>query len=399
MAFTTTLLSWAAIEYPEELGPQLRSTRDAIAWAADYLLKCATATPGKLYVQVGNPYQDHSCWQRPEDMSPGRPVFSVSADNPGSDVAGEIAAALAAASMVFRSVDGRYSDRLLGTAQKVMQFAMQHRGAYSNSISSVVCPFYCSYSGFMDELLWGNAWLYTATNNPSYLNNINSLGANDASNTFSWDNKFAGARVLLSKKALVNKDNTFQPFTQAAQNFICQILPKSPSSSTQYTPGGLLYKSDGSNTQYAMAISFLLATYSKYMATARYTFNCGSYQVTPATLQALVRQQVDYILGANPMGMSYMVGYGTRFPQKVHHRGASSPSKRVHPQPIDCQDSFQYLYSSSPDPNTLTGAIVGGPDSSDHYANDRNNYGQSEPTTYINAAVVGPLAYLAANSK
>lgn len=57
-----------------------------------------------------------------------------------------------------------------------------------------LCPFF-----FQDELLWGNAWLYRATKNATYLNFINTLGANDMADIFSWDNKFAGARVLLSR--------------------------------------------------------------------------------------------------------------------------------------------------------------------------------------------------------
>ncbi|XP_057973735.1 endoglucanase 9-like [Malania oleifera] len=400
MAFTITMLSWAAIEYERELGSELQHTQDAIKWGTDYLLKCATTTPGKLYVQVGDPNKDHSCWQRPEDMSPDRPVYSVSTANPGSDVAGETAAALAAASIVFRRVNAGYSAKLLRTARDLMSFAMKYRGAYSNSLASVVCPFYCSYSGYMDELLWGNAWLYTATNDPYYLNSIKSLGANDATNIFSWDNKFAGARVLLSKQALLGNASTFQPFIRQAEDFMCQILPQSPYSSTRYTRGGLMYKIDGSNTQYVMAISFLLTTYAKYMTATKHTFKCGSnYLATSTKLETLAKQQVDYILGANPRKMSYMVGhygFGTRYPQRIHHRAASSPSKKTLPTTIGCQEGFKYFYAQTANPYTLIGAIAGGPDNSDNFADDRPNYGQSEPTTYINAAAVGPLAYISA---
>lgn len=153
MAFTTTMLSWGALEYGKKMGPQLQEARAAIRWATDYFLKCATVTPGKLYVGVGDPNVDHKCWERPEDMNTVRSVYSVSPSNPGSDVAGETAAALAAASMVFRKVDPKYSRLLLKTAKNVMQFAMQYRGAYSDSLGSAVCPFYCSYSGYKVRLL------------------------------------------------------------------------------------------------------------------------------------------------------------------------------------------------------------------------------------------------------
>ena len=181
------------------MGPHLNATRATIRWATNYLYKCATATPGKLYVGVGDPNADHQCWERPEDMDTPRTVYSVSPANPGSDVAAETAAALASAALVFRSSDRRYSALLLTAAKKVMQFAIEHRGAYSDSLGSTVCPFYCSYSGYKDELLWGAAWLYRATKQAYYSNLLSSLGASDATDIFSWDNKFAGAQVLLSR--------------------------------------------------------------------------------------------------------------------------------------------------------------------------------------------------------
>lgn len=153
MAFTTTMLSWSALEYGKRMGTQLQNTRAAIRWATDYLLKCATATPGKLYVGVGDPNSDHKCWERPEDMDTIRTVYSVSPSNPGSDVAAETAAALASASLVFRKADPAYSKVLLRTAKKVIQFAIQYRGSYSDSLGSAVCPFYCSYSGYKVHFL------------------------------------------------------------------------------------------------------------------------------------------------------------------------------------------------------------------------------------------------------
>ncbi|KAI4388901.1 hypothetical protein MLD38_001189 [Melastoma candidum] len=396
MAFTTTMLSWSTLEYGRRMGSQLPNARAAVRWGSDYLLKCATRTPGKLYVGVGDPNVDHSCWERPEDMDTVRSVYSVSASNPGSDVAGETAAALAAASLVFRAADRNYSRVLLSTAKKVLQFAIQYRGKYSDSLGSAACPFYCSYSGYTDELLWGAAWLYRATNDPYYANFLKSLGANDGTDIFSWDDKLAGARVLLARRVLVDKDNNYDQFRQQAEDFMCRILPGSPSSSTQYTPGGLMFKLSEANLQYVTSISFLLTTYSKYMSVAGHTFNCGNMVVTSNTLKYLAKKQIDYILGVNPLKMSYMVGYSTKFPQKIHHRGSSLPSFASHPQSIGCQAGFSaYYYSSNPNPNILTGAIVGGPDQNDQFSDDRTDYSHSEPATYINGAAIGPLAYFA----
>ncbi|KAJ7982571.1 Endoglucanase [Quillaja saponaria] len=396
MAFTTTMLSWGTLEYGKRMGPQLQNTREAIRWATDYLLKCATATPGKLYVGVGDPNVDHKCWERPEDMDTVRSVYSVSPGNPGSDVAAETAAALAAASLVFRKVDPNYSKMLLNTAKKVFQFALQYQGAYSDSLGSAACPFYCSYSGYKDELLWGAAWLFRATNAVYYYNLIKSLGADDQPDVFSWDNKYAGAHVLLSRRALLNNDKNFDQYKQEAENFMCRILPNSPYSSTQYTQGGLIFKLPESNLQYVTSITFLLTTYAKFMSATKHTFNCGSLFVTPNSLRNLAKRQVDYILGMNPLRMSYMVGYGPYFPKRIHHRGSSLPSLTAHPQAIGCDGGFEpFFHSLNPNPNILVGAIVGGPNQNDGFPDDRNDYSHSEPATYINAAIVGPLAYFA----
>ncbi|KAJ6680137.1 ENDO-14-BETA-GLUCANASE [Salix purpurea] len=327
-------------------------------------------------------------------------VFTkVDKNSPGSDVAAETAAALAAASLVFRRCDPTYAKLLVRRAIRVFQFADKYRGAYSNGLKKYVCPFYCSYSGYEDELLWGAAWLHKATKNPTYLNYIQvngqALGAAQFDNIFGWDNKHAGARILLSKAFLVQKVQSLHDYKDHADNFICSLIPGAPFSSTQYTPGGLLFKMNDSNMQYVTSTSFLLLTYAKYLTYARKIVNCGGTAVTPKRLRNIAKKQVDYLLGDNPLKMSYMVGYGPRYPQRIHHRGSSLPSIAAHPVKIQCSSGFSVMNSQSPNPNILVGAIVGGPDQHDRFPDKRSDYEQSEPATYMNSPLVGALAYLA----
>ncbi|KAF8412001.1 hypothetical protein HHK36_004560 [Tetracentron sinense] len=405
MAYTTTMLAWSVLEFGKHMASELHNAREAIRWGSDYLLKASAALPDKLYVQVGDPTADHKCWERAEDMDTPRSVYKVTPINPGSDVAAETAAALAAASLVFKNIDCQYSDKLLATSKKAFAFADKYRGKYSDSLSSVVCPFYCSYSGYLDELQWGAAWLYKATKNLSYLEYAKSIGVEGDSDTFSWDNKLPGTRVLLSRVDVINEmqhsviggDEAVSGFRQQAERFICNVLPISPSLTVKYTAGGLMYKLEGSNLQYVTSSSFLLTTYAKYLKKSKATFTCGTLTVTPALLREQAKKQVDYILGDNPEGMSYMVGFGEKFPKRIHHRGSSLPSIQQKPQAIGCDSGFQSFHSVNPNPNILTGAIVGGPDEHDSFADDRTNYAQSEPATYINAPLTGTLSYLAAS--
>ncbi|CAN6247378.1 unnamed protein product [Urochloa humidicola] len=423
MAFTVTMLSWSAAEFGDAMSRagELESARAAVRWGADYLLKAAVV-PDALYVQVGDPYQDHRCWERPEDMDTPRSVYKVTPEKPGSDVAGETAAALAAASIVFRGSDPAYSAKLLQTARKVFDFADRYRGSYSDSLSSVACPFYCSYSGYNDELLWAAAWLHQATSaagktgaNSSaadtYLSYIyangHTLGAEQDDFTFSWDDKRVGTKVLLAKSfLLVHAAGNRSPLASAAalqlykahaDSYVCSLVPGAAGyQASQYTPGGLLFKEGDSNMQYVTSTSFLLLAYAKYLSAAGASVSCGGgAAIPPAALVAAAKRQVDYILGANPAAMSYMVGFGAQFPRHVHHRGASLPSVRDHPGKIGCDEGFRYLHAAEPDANVLVGAVVGGPDGGDGFTDSRDNYAQTEPSTYTNAPLVGALAYLA----
>ncbi|KNA25485.1 hypothetical protein SOVF_006230 [Spinacia oleracea] len=93
------------------------------------------------------------------------------------------------------------------------------------------------------------------------------------------------------------------------------------------------------------------------------------------------------------MKMSYMVGFGNKFPQQVHHRGASIPSIKAHPAKVGCNQGYSNWYNNNnPNPNVHVGAIVGGPDANDGFKDVRSDHTHLEPTTYLNAAGLGLLA-------
>ncbi|XP_065621633.1 endoglucanase 23 [Quercus suber] len=252
-----------------------------------------------------------------------------------------------------------------------------------------------------DELLWGAAWLRKATQDDTYLNYIQSngktLGADENINEFGWDNKHAGLNVLVSKEVIEGNMYSLQSYKASADSFMCTLIPESSSSHIDYTPGGLLYRPGGSNMQHATSIAFISLVYANYLARTSQAINCGNIYVTPTTLRQQAKRQVDYILGDNPKGLSYMIGFSDYYPQRIHHRGSSLPSIKDYPQFIACKEGSIYFNSTNPNPNVLVGAVVGGPGEDDIYEDDRVDFKKSEPTTYINAPLVGALAYLAAN--
>ena len=169
MAYTVTLLAWSAVDVKEGFSQtgQLDSISNNLRWATDYLIKAHTA-PNELWAQVGDPEEDHHFWGPAESMSMARPAYKIDADCPGSDLAAETAAALAATSIVFSKSDPTYAATLLTHASQLYTFADTHRGKYSDCVKSAN-PYYTSHNGFEDELVWGALWLYRATGNDEYL--------------------------------------------------------------------------------------------------------------------------------------------------------------------------------------------------------------------------------------
>nr|KAG5688841.1 hypothetical protein BaRGS_004518 [Batillaria attramentaria] len=180
MAWATVVLEWGLLEFKDayEASGQLDWMYECVKWPLDYLLKCHVADD-VLYAQVGDGGKDHGSWGRPEDMTMQRPAFKIDASNPGSDLAMETAAAFAAGSMVFKErtssrqlsfffIDATYAATLLEHAKTLWDFAIQHQGKYSSSVSAAA-GYYSSATGeqkYLDEAKkwfdpspdWGMSW-------------------------------------------------------------------------------------------------------------------------------------------------------------------------------------------------------------------------------------------------
>jgi hypothetical protein len=93
------------------------------------------------------------------------------------------------------------------------------------------------------------------------------------------------------------------------------------------------------------------------------------------------RSQVRYILGST--GYSYVVGYGTLYPKKPHHKSSSCSAD--YNQACNW-DSFG---SSSVNPNVAFGGLVSGPNATDAFNDARSNHEQNEPKTHYSAGLIG----------
>ena len=142
--------------------------------------------------------------EKPENMDYPRPTQIC---YEGPDLAGEMAAAFAAASIVFQD-DNAYSRKLVRGAETVYAFARDgsKRRSYSHD-NFYISPYYNS-TGYYDEYIWGATWLYYATGNATYISLATTAGFATNSKAFSnipnlsvpsWDNKLPAAMLLLTR--------------------------------------------------------------------------------------------------------------------------------------------------------------------------------------------------------
>jgi len=372
MAGAMTLLAWGGIDYRyayEKTG-EMFYLLDAVGWGTDWLLK-ATAIPGYVCAQVGDANLDHSIWAPPETMTMPRPSFWVDASRPGSDLAAECAAALASASMLFAPIDPAYSSTLLERGIELWEFAFAYRGRYSDSVPAVR-PFYNSFSGDSDELVWASLWLYRATGEQRFLERAeNTFEAEIAGRplrwTHTWDDKTYGSLVLL---AMLTGKETYR---EQLFRWLDYWTTGDRGERVRYTAGGLAWLDPWGALRYASSTAFLALLTADYVEDPD-----GKY------LQ-FAQRQINYLLGDNPSKRSFLIGFGENFPRNPHHRAShGSTSGSIEDPP---HNRFQ-----------LTGALVGGPQEprDDAYEDSRNNFISNEVALDYNAALTGALARLAA---
>ncbi|KAG8378135.1 hypothetical protein BUALT_Bualt08G0106600 [Buddleja alternifolia] len=359
-AYTVTLLSWTVIEYHQKYADigELDHINDLIKWGSDYLLKLfippnSNSNSAILYSQVGgngngtNQENDAKCWQKPEDMNYPRPVSVC--DDTAADLAGEIVAGMSAASLVFTK-DEEYSKKLVEKAEKLFSLSTRqsptHKlGIYTeNDLCGGQARDFYNSSGYIDEVVWGATWLFFASGNSSYLK-------------YATDHFFAA-----EEEEMVSDKGIFYWNNKLTAN------------------------------AYAATASFLSKLYSDYLELlTRTSGSCSTDIFSTEMLQNFAMSQVNYILGDNPMKMSYMVGYGNHYPNHVHHRGASIPWAGEH---HSCSEGNAYLKSEDRNPNNLLGAMVRGPDKNNVFLDDRAKPWLTEPSISSNAGLVAALIAL-----
>jgi endoglucanase len=388
-SYSASTLGWGFYEFRDafvQTGQEAHML-EILRWFTDYFLR-STFRDGSGDVvafayQVGEGSVDHNYWGSPElqdaETYP-RPAYFATSEDPASDQAAGAAAALALMALNVQQTDPEYAALCLDAAQALYTFAVQNRGlGYSGGFYN------SSYDS--DELSWAAVWLYVATGDSAYIEDITAVSesgqytghlseivvstSDDWQNIWvhSWDTVWGGVFVKLA--GLFPDDEQFDYYARW---------------NLEYWSGGEVPHEDPNDTNY-LALSPAGFGVINTWGSARYN--------TTAQLQALVyhkyhdrmdmvewaRGQMDYVVGDNPFGYSLIVGYPSPegAAQHPHHRAAHGSTTNAMDDPPEHK-------------HVLWGALVGGPDAEDNHVDETTDYVYNEVAVDFNAGMVGALA-------
>ena len=95
----------------------------------------------------------------------------------------------------------------------------------------------------------------------------------------------------------------------------------------------------------------------------------------------LAMSQMNYVLGKNPQNLSYMIGFGLKWPEHPRHIIANGYTKTNN----DYLKKAKYL---------LNGAILSGPDKNDSFKDNVEEPKYTSVSIWYNASAFGALAAL-----
>ncbi|HEV2664382.1 MAG TPA: glycoside hydrolase family 9 protein [Blastocatellia bacterium] len=356
--FSASILGWSLYEYRAEFDSagMTAKTLRTLKYFTDYFLR-SHPNATTFYYQVGDGNADHGYWGSPELQTGSRPLFVATPSSPAVDILGQHAAALALMSINYRSTDAAYANQCLAAARELFNMARTSVA----TCTGAGCrgqdggDFYNSTSHF-DDLAWGAIWLHIATGEQSFLDSVDGWISqpNDSNDnpyqkrwTMAWDDMTLAN--LLKMHQLTGR-------TKYRDGLRWNLVWYRDT--LQRTPAGLPWLDQWGVLRYASAeaglgfLAYKLFGYDDF-------FSRGSFIV-------------NYALGSNPRGGSYMSNYLTNPPIHPHHR-ANEP---VRGGPT----------------RGLIGGLVGGPALNDSWNDDVNDFRANEVALDYNASLVLALA-------
>ncbi|MEU3449196.1 glycoside hydrolase family 9 protein [Streptomyces thermolilacinus] len=302
---TEAALGDSTLRVPER-GNGTPDVLDEARWELDFLMR--------MQVPEGKPYAGmafhkiHDAEWTGMPTRPERDAQPRELHRPSTAATLNLAAATAQCARVFRPYDSAYADRCLSTARRAWTAARATPALHAPESDSTGGGAYAD-TRVSDEFYWAAAELYATTGESAYRDAVTSSPWHTAADAFSpygfgWADTAALGRLVLATvpNGLPASDvaRVRASVTAAADGYLSRMAAQGYA--VPVPADGYFWGSNGevANDAVVMAVAAELTGDGRYRAGALET--------------------LDYLLGRNALGLSYVTGYGETFAQNQHHR-------------------------------------------------------------------------------
>lgn len=214
----------------------------------------------------------------------------------------DFAGCLAFASTFYKDTDGAFAEKLLEAAIKAQAYLDCHDDEFYINPSEITTGGY-SDNNVTDERYFALCALFAATENQEYYEKAKTLWDSQWHESFSWGMVSAyGTEILITNKDKITDKAFVQTLEKGIVSRAQKILEIIQASSFRVPFVKVFW---GSNGFVCDEAHILLIAYDL-------TGNQDFYNAA--------KNQLNYILGCNPLNICYVTGFGTKTVKNPHHR-------------------------------------------------------------------------------
>ncbi|MDE5853936.1 MAG: glycoside hydrolase family 9 protein [Ruminococcus sp.] len=271
---------------------------DEVRYELEWMMKMQDTDDGGVYHKV-------TCDTFPGYVMPEKETKPLIVMPKSTTATADFAASIALAYEVYKDIDTDFADKCLDAAKKAYDWTKENPNVTYKNPDDIVTGEYGD-NITSDERYWASVQMYRATGDESYIENISVTTGLDWSTVGDYGNI-----AILTMKDIDKTSDIYKKALSAvkkqADNFISvsNVMPYGVAL-TKYNWGSNMTIA---NAGIILGIMYNETGDSKYLDAAN--------------------AQLDYLLGSNPLGTSFVTGFGTVSPENPHHRPSMAVGKAM----------------------------------------------------------------------
>ena len=343
-----------------ESGNGVADLLDEVRFELEWLLK--------MQRDDGGVYHKVTCAYFPDMVMPEREtadqfIFPVS-----TAATGDFSAVLAMAYPLYESIDRTFAKKCLRASVNAYEFLKHSAPIPFHNPSGVITGEYGDESD-ADERYFAACALYQATGQAYYLNDASSLYKSGRSADFGWADMGGYGNALMLFGTRVCEDDILYGRIRADLIATADRL----ATRTEKSPFGISIE------------EFLWGSNMYLLNNAMTLLFANDAQANERYLRA-ARSHLDYILGANPLGINFVTGVDESSAQNPHHRPSAAAGLPMPGMLVGGPDEGLH--------DLIAKTLLSGKPAAERYIDSVESYSTNEVAIYWNSVLIYVLARL-----